>query len=179
MPKFVFSVFFFLVSSTAPFAHEFYFAFAEMSYNEMSRRFEGTIIFTTHDLEKALDPKGSLIGKLEISDESSPIRTQLEQYINQHFNITYGCALDSNAVDAFCQSYFTLEGIATKLNGTIECYISSSKVAGFYAPVSIQFDALLEIYPAQQNKLTFLYRQDKFNLNFIPGKLIQTIPLQK
>jgi hypothetical protein len=68
-------------------AHEFYFAYAELAYNEMNQKFEGTLIFTTHDLEKALEPKGSLIGKLEKSDERSTLRTQLESYLNQHFYI--------------------------------------------------------------------------------------------
>jgi len=35
-------------------AHDYYFAFAEVEYNEISKRFEGTIIFTTHDLEKSI-----------------------------------------------------------------------------------------------------------------------------
>ena len=66
-----------LVFQNKAWSHEFYFAYAEVAYNELAQRFEGPVIFTTHDLEKALDPKGSLIGKLEQSDESSPIRAQL------------------------------------------------------------------------------------------------------
>ena len=40
--------------SVTSFAHEFYFAYAELTYNELQQRFEGTIIFTTHDLERAI-----------------------------------------------------------------------------------------------------------------------------
>ena len=43
-------------------AHEFYFAYAELSYNEFTNNLEGTLIFSTHDLEKAIEPNGSLIG---------------------------------------------------------------------------------------------------------------------
>ena len=149
------------------FAHEFYFAYAEIAYNELNARFEGTIIFTTHDLERTLEPKGTLIGKFEKLDEGSEELRLIENYINQHFQIIYGCALDSNAVDALCMSKFTLEGLATQLNGTIECYISSS-VAALYNPVQFKFDALMEQFAAQQNKLTFTYRNQKETLSFLP-----------
>jgi len=168
-------------------AHEFYFAYAELAYNEMNQKFEGTLIFTTHDLEKALEPKGSLIGKLEQSDESSPIRAQLEKYINQHLHISYGCALDSNSFDAVCQTQFILEGISPSLNGTIECYISAPAKL-LYLPaylelnystiLNVKFDALFESFSGQQNKLTLIYRNQKETLNFIPGKEMQKIPLK-
>lgn len=163
--------------SVTSFAHEYYFAYAELTYNELQKRFEGTIIFSTHDLERAIEPKGTLIGQFEKLDERSTELRLIENYINQHFQINYGCALDSNAVDAFCRSQFTLEGIVTQLNGTIECYVSSSAGA-FYNPVQFQFDALMERFPAQQNKLTFIYRNQKETLNFIQGKALQNIPLK-
>lgn len=168
-------------------AHEFYFAYAELAYNEMNQKFEGTLIFTTHDLERALDPKGSRVGKLEQSDESSPIRGELEAYINQHLRIQYGCAIDSNTFDVLCYTQFILEGISPALNGTIECYISAPAKL-LYLPaqlglshatiLNVQFDALFETFSGQQNKLTLIYRNQKETLNFIPGKEIQNIPLK-
>jgi len=159
-------------------AHEFYFAYAEMAYNEMNQKFEGTLIFTTHDLEKALDPKGSYIGKLEQTNESTPLAKQLEAYLNQHFQISYGCAIDSNVFDAMCTTQFTLDGIAPSLNGTIECYISAPAKL-LYLPshlglpyttiLTVQFDALFEQFPNQQNKLTLIYRNQKETLNYING----------
>lgn len=157
-----------IVFSLVPklYAHEFYFAYAEINYNEMNGRFEGTLIFSTHDLERAIEPKGTLIGKFEKLDETSAELKLIESYLNQHFQITYGCALDSNAIDAICTSKFTLEGIVTQLNGTIECYISASARA-FYNPVQFKFTALMEQFPAQQNKLTFTYRDQKETLTFL------------
>ena len=152
--------------SVTSFAHEFYFAYAELTYNELQQRFEGTIIFTTHDLERAIEPKGTLIGKFEKLDETSAELKLIEHYINEHFQITYGCALDSNAADVICMSQFTLEGIVTQLNGTIECYISSSAGA-LYNPVQFKFDALMERYTNQQNKLTCTYRNQKETLSFL------------
>ena len=45
----VFSVLFALVSQ----AHDFYFAFAEVAYDEITERLQVTVIVTTHDLEKS------------------------------------------------------------------------------------------------------------------------------
>ena len=163
--------------SVTSFAHEFYFAYAELTYNELQKRFEGTIIFSTHDLERAIEPKGTLIGKFEMLDEGSPELRLIEHYINQHFQINYGCALDSNAVDAFCLSKFSLEGIVTQLNGTIECYVSSAVIA-LYNPVQFKFDALMEQFPAQQNKLTFTYRNQKETLSFLRNETQKYFSLQ-
>jgi hypothetical protein len=177
MPKLLFAFLVHLSAINTSLAHEFYFAHAEISYNELQQKLEGTLIFTTHDLERTLAPKGTLIGKFEKLDPRAPELLLLENYINQHFQITYGCALDSNAVDALCMSKFTLEGIVTQLNGTIECYISAA-IPALYNPIQFKFDALMEQYPGQQNKLTFIYRNQKETLNFIPGKEIQNIPLK-
>jgi hypothetical protein len=187
MRKVFFLLLVFGSSYSKSWAHEFYFAYAELAYNEMNQRFEGTLIFTTHDLERALDPKGSRLGKLELSDESSPIRGELEAYINQHLSIQYGCAIDSNSFDAMCNTQFILEGISPALNGTIECYISAPAKL-IYLPTQlglsystilmVQFDALFETFSGQQNKLTLIYRNQKETLNFIPGKAAQNIPLK-
>lgn len=158
-------------------AHEFYFAYAELSYNEFTNNLEGTLIFSTHDLEKAIEPNGSLIGLFDKLDVSSPTTRLIEAYLNEHFKLSYGCALDSNAVDVFCMSSFTLEGLVTQLNGTIECYISMP-VNAIYAPVYCQFNALMEQFPLQQNKLTFTYRQHKETVNFIAIDTQHTLKLQ-
>lgn len=187
MRKVFFILLVFSSSFSKSWAHEFYFAYAELAYNEMNQKFEGTLIFTTHDLERALDPKGSRVGKLEQSDESSPIRGELEAYINKHLSIQYGCAIDSNTFDAMCYTQFILEGISPALNGTIECYISTPAKL-LYLPtylglsystiLIVQFDALFETFSGQQNKLTLIYRNQKETLNFIPGKEMQNIPLK-
>lgn len=167
MLRFFFTTIFIWVVSTHASAHEFYFAFAELNYNELNQRFEGTLIFTTHDLERAIEPKGTLIGRFEKLDETSAELKLIENYLNAHFRISYGCALDSNAVDAYCQANFVLDGIVTQLNGTIECYISAPARA-IYSPINIQFDALMERYNQQQNKCTFTYRNQKETFNFLP-----------
>ena len=166
MPKLLFAILVHLSAISTTFAHEYYFAYAEISYNELQQRLEGSLIFTTHDLERSIEPKGTLIGKFEKLDETSAELKRIENYINQHFQIIYGCALDSLAADVICISQFLLEGVVTQLNGTIECYISAS-IPALYNPIQIKFDALMEQFPGQQNKLTFIYRQQKETLSFL------------
>ena len=166
MPKLLFAILVHLSAISTTFAHEYYFAYAEISYNELQQRLEGSLIFTTHDLERSIEPKGTIIGKFDKLDETSAELKRIENYINQHFQIIYGCALDSLAPDVICISQFLLEGVVTQLNGTIECYISAA-IPALYNPIQIKFDALMEQFPGQQNKLTFIYRQQKETLSFL------------
>jgi hypothetical protein len=166
MPKLLFAILVHLSVISTSFAHEYYFAYAEISYNELQQKLEGTLIFTTHDLERSIEPKGTLIGKFEKLDETSAELKRIENYINQHFQIIYGCALDSLETDVICISQFLLEGVVTQLNGTIECYISAS-IPALYNPIQIKFDALMEQFPGQQNKFNFIYRQQKETLSFL------------
>ena len=166
MPKLLFAILVHLSVISTSFAHEYYFAYAEISYNELQQKLEGTLIFTTHDLERSIEPKGTLIGKFEKLDGTSAELKRIENYINQHFQIIYGCALDSLETDVICISQFLLEDVVTQLNGTIECYISAS-IPALYNPIQIKFDALMEQFPGQQNKLTFIYRQQKETLSFL------------
>jgi len=166
MPKLLFAILVQLSVFSTSFAHEYYFAYAEISYNELQQKLEGTLIFTTHDLERSIEPKGTLIGKFEKLDETSAELKRIENYINQHFQIIYGCALDSLETDVICISQFLLEGVVTQLNGTIECYISAS-IPALYNPIQIKFDALMEHVPGLQNKFNFIYRQQKETLSFL------------
>jgi len=51
-------------------------------------------------------------------------------------------------------------------------------VNALYAPVYCQFNALMEQFPLQQNKLTFTYRQHKETVNFIAIDTQHTLKLQ-
>ena len=52
MLKKTLSFFMIFAFSVTSFAHEYYFAYAELTYNELQKRFEGTIIFSTHRMEQ-------------------------------------------------------------------------------------------------------------------------------
>ena len=47
------------------FSHDYYFSFSEMEYNVKSRKFELTLIVSTHDIEHWLQHKGLDVKELE------------------------------------------------------------------------------------------------------------------
>ena len=48
---------FIICNSFASMAHEYFFSFAEMEYNDVTRKFEITITATTHDIEKLYEKR--------------------------------------------------------------------------------------------------------------------------
>lgn len=163
----------------APFktlAHQFFFAFAEIEYNEMDQKFEGSIVATAHDLEFALMKSHGLQTKLEkLTSTSSEVHI-IEDYLNQCLSFRYGCSLDSNSVDAFCSAKWSIESFQILKNGTIELYFSSL-AKQVYTMIQADFRFLTDAFPEQQNKLTFIYREHRSTMNFTKTQFQQNFAL--
>ena len=135
-------------------AHQFFFALAEIEYNEIAQKFEGSVVATAHDLEFALMNSYGLQTKLEkLTLESSEVKI-IESYLNKFLTLRYGCALDSNAIDAYCSA-----------DWSIELYFSAP-AKHVYTMIQVDFRFLTDVFPEQQNKLTFIYREVRKTLSF-------------
>jgi hypothetical protein len=146
-------------------AHQFFFALAEIEYNEMAQKFEGSVVATAHDLEFALMNSYGLQTKLEkLTLESSEVKI-IESYLNKFLTLRYGCALDSNAIDAYCSADWSIESFQIMKNGTIELYFSAP-AKHVYTMIQVDFRFLTDVFPEQQNKLTFIYREVRKTLSF-------------
>ena len=156
MNKLVLVAFLFLISFSAS-AHAYFFAFAELEYNEFTQTFEGTLIFTTHDLEDAiLKHSGKAIDFDKMTHDSLTMLV-LDQEIKRGF----AC------VNAGQNIPFTSQDFLLTNRGTIEVYITSAKVE-LSKEIHFQFPALMDVFPEQENKLTFIYRGKKETLGFTP-----------
>lgn len=154
-----------LLTSSTSWGHQYFFAFAEIEYNEMGQKFEGSIVATAHDLELDLMNSYGLQTKLEkLSAESSEVKI-LEAYLNKFLTLRYGCSLDSGAVDAYCTADWKIESFQIMKNGTIELYFSAS-AKHIYTLIQVDFRFLMDGFPDQQNKLTFIYREDRKTQSF-------------
>ena len=180
MRSVLFIAFLLIICQTKVSAHAFYFAYAEVEYNELSQQLEVSLSGTTHDLQTAIEKefhhKCNNWGKQNISAKDS---SMLLKYINNHLRFRYGCALDSNAIDAYCSSEFHLEGIQFNLDGSFMCFLSSPMKTIYLNSLSAQFDFLMESFPEQQNKLTFLQRDKSQTLVFIKPQQSQAIKLEE
>lgn len=158
-------IFAFLLS-TVSFGHEYYFAFAEVEYNEMNGKIEATLRVSTHDLEKVLREKNLIKNDLSSISQDTATLSLLEKEIETHFSISFsGKNLD-----------FQLEGFETLKTGLVEFYLSSD-IQENLEKMEIKFDLLMEEFPEQQNKMTFMHRMSKTTLVFMQNKRTQYIDL--
>jgi hypothetical protein len=168
MRKFKILVFAFtLLNLNSSFAHKFYFAFAEIEYNVMQEKIEGTLIFTAHDLSDYLINKKIISKDLEKLSHDSLSNKLLEKGIFKDFKIRYKNAdIKLNIIDFFL----------TK-NGLIEIYFTSEKVK-LKQEIEIQFSSLMDFFPKQQNKVTFIENNQKQTSVFLLNDFNKTIKLQ-
>ena len=155
----------FFVSSLAN-AHDYYFAFAEVEYDELNGKIEATITLTTHDFEKSLREKGNPIFLSKAIDDSVQFNL-----VKQHLLKGFSVSLDSQEVS------FQLDGIEVMLNGATNFYISSTVPTSSSKDLEIYFGLLMDTFPEQQNKATLLYRGGKTIHIFLPQLKSQKIIL--
>lgn len=161
------SLFFLVCSQNTTFAHKFYFGFAELEYNEMQEKFEGTLIFTAHDLEEYLMQQKVIDSKFEKLSHDSTTNEILGKSLFQNFELFF----QNNRVKLTCLDFFLTR------NGLIEIYFSSEKIA-VNNEISIHFSSLMDYFPEQQNKITFIKNNKKSSVSFLPNEGIKTIKLE-
>lgn len=147
-------------------AHEFFFAFAEMEYNDVSRKFEVTITATTHDIEKLYEKKMNLNIDLNHYDEKSITTSHITHYFDKHFRI--------QTEDKACVLH--LIGFESSLNGTTHFYFESEAV-DITPSIRVKFDFLMDEYEQQQNKITLYFRDKSYTVDFLRNEIEKTIRL--
>lgn len=155
-----------VLSTSSASAHDFYFSFAEMEYNDFTQKLELTIVVTTHDFERCLESQGGSIDNIASLSETEI--DEIETYINKHFVLS---SSDSK-VD------FKFMGNQVSLEGTTNLYFESKEVE-LEKNFDVTFDALMETFEDQQNKLTFYYQGRTITSAFTPTEQTQTIQIEK
>lgn len=156
----------FLIVSLTSRAHEYYFAFAEVEYNTSTQRFEGTIIFTTHDLEKSIQkefPEFPLMDNMNVDSKEFIL---VKERILDGFTIN----VDGKSI------LLDLVGIENFLTGTSNVYFESEPVAN-PNEITFTFNLLMTEYEGQQNKISFKKEDFKKTLYFINTESKQTFEL--
>lgn len=161
---FLFSLF--ITFAFNSFSHEYYFAFAEMEYNEKSKSFELSLIVSTHDIEHWLQGKGVKVKELENHYSDSIIQNEFGITLLNGFSIS----IKDSSVP------FQITDYEVKKNGLTEFYFSSIPVE-ISSPLLVKFDLLMDLYSQQQNKLTFIYHSKKQTYPFLNTQREQKIEL--
>jgi len=160
--------FIFLTVSLSSYAHNYYFSFAEVEYNDFCGCVETSITVTTHDFEQALRKQNFLNKDLQTSLQDYKLKFQIEKFINQGFKLS----MNGQLVE------LKLDGNEIALNGLTTFYLSSQPVS-LSNEINCHFDLMMNDFPDQQNKLTFILRGQKTTLNFIQTQKTQIIKTEK
>lgn len=156
----------FLCLANVSFGHEYFFAFAEVKYNDVSRMFETTIVATTHDVQRALEEEEGIRMELSFLDYTDTDMAKLLHFFEQHFRITG----NSNCA-------YQLIGFETMTNGITNFYLESEP-CDITQEIDWHFDLLMPQFKEQQNKITFYFRETQSTLFFTPDTAKQTFKLE-
>ncbi|MGV3629680.1 MAG: DUF6702 family protein [Bacteroidota bacterium] len=138
------------------FAHQYYFGFAEVEYSRMDEQLQGTLIFSAHDLEEVLLKKKAISSKFDKLGHDAATMAAIGQELFQTFRCYYaGKEIRLEALDFFLTR-----------NGLIEIYFKSEQ----FIPenqLEFEFSTLMEEFPEQQNKITFILDAEKQTAVFL------------
>lgn len=137
-------------------AHQYYFAFAEVEYNQMQEQLEGTIIFSTHDLEDVLLKNVIISSKFDKVQHDSTSIAKIGEFIFKSFKFIHkNVEIKLSSIDFFITR-----------NGMLEFYFKSEKVK-LIESIDVEFSSLMDNFPEQQNKITFIQNGQKQTAVFL------------
>lgn len=146
-------------------AHEYYFAFAEVEYNQSAKKLEISLEISAHDLEAEMKQSGISFEKhIEDQTKNADFKKQLEAHIAKGFTIS----TNNSPVP------LKLIGFDVMPTGLLYAYFESEPFE-LVEPLSITFDLLMESFPDQQNKVTFIRNNNKQTAVFLPTKPTEVI----
>lgn len=158
-------------------AHETYFSFAEMEYNELSGKMEATLTATAHDLEKYYQKDGKIKGELSKALLDSSVFKMFESELNNHFYIDLDPFGQNSTMDGAEMVNFQLEGFEFELTGLVRFYLSCHLSRPIENTFGITYNLLMDTYPEQQNKLTFIHREKRATFVFLQTNQKQFIDI--
>ncbi len=148
-------------------AHEYYFAFGEVEYNESTKKLEISLEMSAHDAEFDMKKAGFVFDKhIEDQSKNPEFKKQLETYLVRGFKITNNDLALS----------LTLIGYDVSSNGQLYAYMESAP-AVLDTKLTFCFNLLMESFPNQQNKITFIRNKQKQTAVFLPTKPTEVITL--
>ena len=164
--KTILGILFITCYSFASSAHEYFFSFAEMEYNDVTRKFEITITAATHDIEKLFEKQ--MNEKVDLSNYEKDSKTTglIIDYFSTHFQ------LKTEKADCI----LNLIGFESSLNGVTNFYFESDTI-DITLTLTIKNDVLMDEYSQQQNKITLYYRSKSYTTDFLRNEYLKTIKL--
>ena len=143
--KFLLFLGFSFLSSFSVQAHDYFFGFAELAYDDSEEKLQGTLMLSTHDLEEWLQMKKLPVKEMEDHVSDSELIQKIANLLFNEFKVK------NNDISL----KFEIIGFEVMPNGMTNFYFHSGKVTR-PKKLDITFDLMMSELPAQQNKITYL-----------------------
>jgi hypothetical protein len=164
--KFIFLFLSSFLLSVSAWSHSYYFGFAEIQYNEINHTLETTIVLSAHDLEDVLMKSQAIDKSLEFLISDSLANLEIEKFILNSFEL----AFDNQKAD------FHLLGYEISKTGMIQIYLLAENIV-LQEKINVTFSTMMDVYEAQQNKLTFIQNKKKQTMVFLQNQKSSVIHL--
>lgn len=148
--------------------HKYYVSITEAEYNKASEKFEVSIKFIGHDLEKALSNSGAPNLFLGTPKEVGKANHYLETYINQRFHMI----VDGKSLN------YKLIGKEVNNDDFMYCYLESNTVQNPKS-VTIKNTLLTEVFNEQANTVYLKVGDQKINYSLNKAKVSETHQIEK
>jgi hypothetical protein len=96
--------------------------------------------------------------------------------IEKELNNSFSFSSEEKPQETKWISSFKIEGFQKLLNGNLEIYLSCD-IQNSISTLTVQFNLMMDHFPDQQNKITFIRKRKKSTLNFTLANQIQKINL--
>lgn len=149
------------------FSHDYFFAFAEVDYDDISQRLEATVSASSHDLERLFDSKKWTIDDLTHFSNDKKNCIEISNWLFEQFSMS-----TNNQ-----QIELSIIGCEVELNGQIHFYIESKPIE-ILTELTVTFNFLMNIYQAQQNKVTFHFRDQKITKDYLQNSFVHQFRLE-
>ena len=139
----------FLIAPALLHAHDTFFSFAEMQYDQSCQCLEISLSISSHDLE---EKAASLIENYESLETSLKIesnRKQISEFIRDGFTIFQ----NKQEIELQMIGYELLE------DGSCSFYLVSDSIK--QENITMKYDLFMQEFPDQQNKIQYLKSPDK------------------
>jgi hypothetical protein len=154
------------ISPIVSWGHEYFFAFAEMSYSTEESQYQGTLIVSTHDVEDWFRERGLDLNELEDHVYNEEMWSKMGELLFDGFRAEGNYPLTEVGPNEGSESLkFIIDGYEVLKNGMTNFYFHSRECE-MHTSLDVYFGLMMEVFDQQQNKITFYDGAETFTRVF-------------
>ena len=166
------------VSPLVSWGHEYFFAFAELSYSTEESHYQGTLIVSTHDVEDWFRERGLAVNEVEDHVFDTQMWLKMGELLFDGFQVQGSHMVKGSKVTEGKEKLaFVLDGYEVLNNGMTNFYFHSAETE-MHSTLDVYFGLMMEVLDQQQNKITFYDGAETFTRVFTQMQKREIIELK-